>query len=281
MDNAIQTLPLGDGIVSIINIGDIEAPLTTWMDPPAGGWPPEIAAAATRRQRFAQNCIYARIGAVSLVVDAGVFDYAPDSPMLMPGYAPPADLLSALFSLGMRPEDVTHIVITHAHHDHFNGLTVSRNGTLVPAFPKAHCYLGQADFERPEMRKALEDPTSLESRTFGVLKKAGLLELSSGTQLLGEGVQIIAAPGETPGHQIVRIESGGQSLYCVGDLIHAPLEIERPQYMVRWAEPQATEASRRALSERAAAENALVVATHIHGAARLRQTDGGFAWLPR
>jgi glyoxylase-like metal-dependent hydrolase (beta-lactamase superfamily II) len=281
MDNAIQTIPLGDEKVSIINIGDIETPMTTWMDPPAEGWPPEIAAVAGRRQRFAQNCIYARIGAVSLVVDPGVFDYAPDSPMLMPGYSPPPDLLSALFSLGVRPVDVTHIVITHAHHDHFNGLTVSRNGTLAPAFPMAHCYLGKADYERPEIQKALEDPASLESRTFGVLKKAGLLELSSGTQLLGDGVQIIAAPGETPGHQMVRIESGGQSLYCVGDLIHAPLEIEQPQYMVRWAEPQATVASRRALSERAAAENALVVATHIHGAARLRRTDEGFSWLPR
>jgi glyoxylase-like metal-dependent hydrolase (beta-lactamase superfamily II) len=275
MSDSIKTLPIGKVAVSIINVGDIVAPLTTWMDPPAGGWPPDIAPVVTERQRFAHNCIYARVGSLSLLVDSPRFDYAPDSPELPPHYTPPPDLFAALASLGVAPEAITHIVITHVHWDHINGLSVSRAGAYVPAFPNARVYLGRGDFERPETQKALSDLASLESHTLGMLQKAGLLELSEGTGNLAEGVQIIAAPGETPGHQMARITSEGHSLYCVGDLLHGALEIEQPQYAVRWAEPRSTLASRHALTDRAVAEDALIVATHVHGAARLRRDDAG------
>jgi glyoxylase-like metal-dependent hydrolase (beta-lactamase superfamily II) len=280
MADSVLTLSLGAATVSIINIGDIEAPLTTWMDPPPGGWPAAVAAVVTRPLRFPVNCILARLPGLTLLVDAGVYDFAPDSALAIPNYRPPAPLLTALAGLGVRPADVNQLVITHAHHDHFNGLTVSKAGTFVPAFPHARCLLGRADWERPETRNALNDPESLESRTLGALQQAGLLEFAVGEQDLGGGARIIAAPGETPGHQIVRLQSAGHTLYCVGDLFHHALEAEQPEYMVRWAEPRATLASRRALIDRAVAEDALVVATHIPGAGRLRRTAIGIRWLP-
>ena len=43
------------------------------------------------------------------------------------------------------------------------------------------------------VRAALQDPASLESRTFGVLRAAGLLDLTEGLLPLAEGVEIIAA----------------------------------------------------------------------------------------
>ena len=101
---------------------------------------------------------------------------------------------------------------------------------------------------------------------------------TQGVHELGGGAQILAAPGETPGHQIVRIHSQGQTLYCVGDLYHHSLEAEQPELMMRWASRESMLASRRALVERALAENALIVATHIPGIGRLRRSGDGIAW---
>ena len=279
MSDSIRSFRLGTARVSIITVGDVEAPLTTWMDPPAGGWPPDIAPLVTQRQRVSQNCVFVQLGAVSVLVDASRFVPGAEPAISIPNYVSPPDLIAALASLGVQPEQVTDIVLTHVHRDHIDGLTMTREGAEVPAFPKARCHLGQADWDRPETQKALADRASLESRTLGLLQQAGLLELTSGRKLLGAGVEIIPAPGETPGHQLLRIASGGEILYCAGDLIHAPFEVEKIEFAVPWAEPRSMLASRQSLFERAAAEDAIVVATHIPAPGRLRRENGGFMWI--
>jgi glyoxylase-like metal-dependent hydrolase (beta-lactamase superfamily II) len=150
---------------------------------------------------------------------------------------------------------------------------------MEPAFPNARHYLGRADWEHPDTQAALADAGSLESRTLGVLRERGLLDLVEEDRDLGGGVRIIAAPGESPGHQIVRVESQGQVLYCLGDLYHHPVEVERPDWMATWADREATPASRRALTQAALAENALLLAAHISGVGRLQRTAAGVWWV--
>src|SRR2546427_8867771 len=41
--------------------------------------------------------------------------------------------------------------------------------------------------------------------------------LVEGNRTLTPAVQLIAAPGESAGHQLVRVQSEGQTLYCLGD----------------------------------------------------------------
>ena len=95
---------------------------------------------------------------------------------------------------------------------------------------------------------------------------------------MAEGAAVLPAPGETPGHPIVRVRSNGQTLYCVGDLFHLVVEAERPALMVHWSGRAATLASRKALSKAALAEDAMIVATHISGVGRLRRTGAGVSW---
>lgn len=104
------------------------------------------------------------------------------------------------------------------------------------------------------------------------------MALVDGNRDLGHGVQIIAAPGETPGHQIVRIHSEGETFYCLGDLYHHPVEFLHPERMVSWTESESEFASRKALKKPALTENAFVVATHIPGIGRLKRKDSDVIW---
>ena len=92
-------------------------------------------------------------------------------------------------------------------------------------------------------------------------------------------VKLIAAPGESPGHQIVRISSEGQILYCLGDLYHSPLEVEQPSWMAEWDDASTNLASRVALAKAALAENALLIATHISSIGRLEPIATGARWV--
>jgi glyoxylase-like metal-dependent hydrolase (beta-lactamase superfamily II) len=195
-----------------------------------------------------------------------------------PNYSPPPGLIAQLLERDISPQDITHVIITHLHFDHYSGVTTERDGQYVPAFPNARYFTGRADWEDHETQEALKDPASLESRTIGVLHSAGLLELVEGDYDLLAAIRILAAPGESPGHQIVRVHSEGQALYCLGDLYHDLVEIEHPTWMARWADGEATLASRRKLVDIALAEDALLVPAHM-SPGRLQRTADGVRWV--
>lgn len=271
---------LGAATVTLVNLGDLQTSLAGWFGAPRG------SAAARYARDFAAPvhlpivCAHIAIGSRSLLVDAGLYDDIPHSEYAMPGtYQPPPPLVEQLARIDVRPEEITDVAITHRHFDHLSATTYrDGSGEYVPRFPRAHHYLGRADFDDPEVQSALLEPASLAGHTIGVLQRHRLLSLVDGEFALDGAISIIPAPGETPGHQIVRLRSEGQTLYLLGDLIHHPIEIEQPDVMVDWAQREATIASRRALAAAATAEGALLTATHIREVGRLRATPDGVAW---
>ena len=107
----------------------------------------------------------------------------------------------------------------------------------------------------------------------------GKLVLVDGDRALSASVGIVRAPGESPGHQVVRVASGDGVLYCVGDLFHAPVEVEHPEWMATWAEPATMLASRQKLIAAAMGEQALIIAAHIAGVGRMEATANGACWV--
>ncbi|HKV83760.1 MAG TPA: MBL fold metallo-hydrolase, partial [Ktedonobacterales bacterium] len=259
------TLQVGAARVTILNAGDLVLRLADEMAVPEAIWRPKYAAVFDQRRLFPSQSVYIAHPAGGALVD--INDYpatvAPDSPYLPPDYTPPPGVLSQLATLGVRPDDIQHVVITHAHWDHFAGTTRRAVDEYAPSFPHARHYLGAADWENAETQAALREPDSLEARTLGTLHARGLLELVNGGRVIADGVEIRHAPGESPGHQVARVHSEGQTLYVLGDLFHDPIEVEHPEWMVTWADPETMLATRRAIMTDALAENALLVAAHI------------------
>jgi hypothetical protein len=61
----------------------------------------------------------------------------------------------------------------------------------------------------------------------------------------------------------VKVHSGGQTLYCLGDLFHHVVEVEDIKLMSRWCDALANIKSRRALIRSALGEDAVLVAAHM------------------
>ena len=280
MTDYIRTFSLGPATVSVINLGDLRFSLAKALNVPEDQWRPRYASAFEQPLLFPSQSIHITLPGASVLVDANNYarSVTPDSPFLPRNYQPPPDLITQLLARNIHPEDITHLVITHFHFDHYAGITTERNGHYVPSFPNARCYLGRADWENPETQRTLQDPNSDDSRTLGVLHHLGLLELVEGNRDLLPEVRIIAAPGETAGHQIVRVHLDGQTLYCLGDLYHHAVEVEQPTWMVQWANADANLASRQALVEAALAEDALLIPAHMPVGC-LERTASGVRWV--
>jgi glyoxylase-like metal-dependent hydrolase (beta-lactamase superfamily II) len=275
-----RTLRVGAARVVTLNAGDLRFHLAEEMAVPEDVWRPRYAELFERVGACPSLSVYVELGETRLLVDAD--DYracvTPGSEYALTDYTPPPDIPTQLAAIGVRPDMITHVVITHAHWDHFAGLTSPTADGVAPTFPRARYYLGGADWRDGEMQAALSDPTSLESRTIGALHAGGALHLVEGRETLADGIEILPAPGETPGHQIVRAQSQGETLYIVGDLLHTSIEVEHPDWMVTWADPASMLETRRWFLRDALAERALVIAAHFAAPGRIESAGDGMRW---
>ncbi len=210
------------------------------------------------------NVVIVQLGDATIVIDPGLDD--PDSdwqrarPHVWPDFlvTRTAGLAAALDQLGIAPETVTDVIITHPHGDHYAGITFDRDGELNARFPRARHYMGRADWEgNPHRGEPESDTVRLE-----LAEQLGLLNLVDEEQEIRPGVTIYSAPGESPGHVIVRVESDGEVLYVVGDLFHHAAEVEHGDWSPPHADRQPLMASRDRWYDQIARERALVVTAH-------------------
>ena len=134
---------------------------------------------------------------------------------------PRGDLRELMKAVGVAPDDVDVVCHTHLHHDHtsWNVLPDPATGKLVPTFPKAKHLIQRAEFlywgSTAELRERVAYDTNVQP-----IQEAGMVELVNGLHEVCEGVTLELAPGHTPGHQVVRLCSGGERAYFIGDAMH-------------------------------------------------------------
>src|SRR5262245_31957081 len=120
---AMTTRRVGRARVSLLNAGDMRTTLSAELAVPEAEWRPAYADLFEQPQLFPSLSVLVDYRDVRLLVDAN--DYRAtvpaDSAYAIAGYTPPPPLPAQLASLGVGLEDITHVVITHAHWDHFAG----------------------------------------------------------------------------------------------------------------------------------------------------------------
>lgn len=135
-------------------------------------------------------------------------------------FFPPLEALSAV---GIAPEHVADIVITHFHYDHIGNL---------PAFPNARLWVQARELEYwrdgpgsdPSAREFVEQGELDELQT---AVDAGRVILIDGDAEPMPGVQLHRVGGHTPGQQIVRIEAEERPVVIASDACHFDEEIVR------------------------------------------------------
>ncbi|MEO7018615.1 MAG: MBL fold metallo-hydrolase [Ktedonobacteraceae bacterium] len=277
----LQTLQLGEACVTILTLALLRWDLEQQMPIPRQERPARYAHLFEQPSQVPVRCVHISLPGVSLLVDACTSTAFLGTEYEQPGAPVYPDLLDQLASAGVSAEEITHVVITHHHFDHIIGLTRKQGEVFVPCFPRARHYLGHADWEVASVQEALGRPDSVVHSTLAVLQHQGLLELVDGDHDLGHGLRILHTPGETPGHQILRLEADGHTLYCLGDLYHHLVEIEQPTWMAPWDDSATMLPSRQRLTQAALAENALLVAAHIPTVGGLGVTADGVCWEAR
>ena len=175
--------------------------------------------------------------------------------------------LSDLANLDVRPEDIDFVLCTHLHADHIGWNTRLVDGRWVPTFPNAKYIIGRREYDFWEQRYR-NDPTGPRHISFvdSVLpvveaKKAVFVD---GDHQIEDGVWLEPAPGHTPGNMVVNLRSGQDAAVLLGDTIHHPIQLKRPDWSTVACEDKALSAkTRRDLIERYADTDTLMAPAHF------------------
>jgi len=234
----VTSRTVGAATITAISDGSGRSAILGSLAVPREEWRREVDADDWDEIILGYNVAHVRLGAASILIDLG-FDYpGPASPWRAPRYQRTPGVVAGLAAIGVRPEGITHVLITHAHGDHVAGGAIERAGRWVPRYPNAIYFLGSADWEgNPERDR----PDSLLARHLGPAADAGRLELVDAERAIAPGVAMVAAPGESPGHCLVRVTSDGVTFYFLGDLFHHPCEVAHRD----WASSGRDQAARR------------------------------------
>lgn len=171
----------------------------------------------------------------------------------------------AIFEL--TAEDITHVVLSHLHYDHAAGCSYTDAASKTRAtFPNATYFV-----HREEWEFALEQLES-KHRYFGAdyelddfyrLVADGRLEFLTGdSNEILEGIRLLKTGGHTPGHQVVQLESEGETAYYLADLL--PTAFHLNHYAMNGADVESVEAKKQKvrLLKKVCDENALLLLYH-------------------
>ncbi len=276
MGLSVHRMKLGSFEVTTVLDGFIELPTAVLQgDADVIKRAMEAGGLAAAPIRTAVNCFLVNTGAKLVMVDCG------GAKMLGPtaGRMP-----QALAQLGISPDQVDEVYVTHMHGDHLHGAVTPEGGKV---FPNAVVRIAKEDvayWGSPAVEAAA--PENQKGR-FAAAKRAmaaygdRLQPFELGSELT-PGIRSVPAVGHTPGHSCYLVTSGAAKLLLLGDTMHVgPVQFARPEITVMFDFRQDDARKRRQeLFEMAVKEDMLIGAVHLPFPAigRLRKRDAGYAY---
>jgi glyoxylase-like metal-dependent hydrolase (beta-lactamase superfamily II) len=163
---------------------------------------------------------------------------------------------------GLTPSDIHMVINTHLHFDHAGGNTTrDGNGYIRPAFPKARYVVQRGEFD-DAARANERTRASYRRDNFTPIAHVNQWEFLQGDTELLPGITAVVTAGHTRCHQSVKIESGGQVAFFLGDLIPTVSHLPLPYIMGYDLFPIQTLETKRWVLDRAFEEQWLLLFEH-------------------
>jgi glyoxylase-like metal-dependent hydrolase (beta-lactamase superfamily II) len=134
-------------------------------------------------------------------------------------------LPTALTAVGVRPEDVTDVVLSHLHFDHIGWVSAAG----APFFPNATIRVAAADLDHFLAGSREDQTTALVYQALTAPERLApvldRIETWDADSTLFPGFDVRLAAGHTPGSSVVVLSDGDERAMLLGDMIHCPLEL--------------------------------------------------------
>lgn len=190
--------------------------------------------------------------------------------------------MANLAAHGVRPLDVTDVVLTHLHFDHLGWATDGERRLFDEATYRCHeadwqFFMGTNPFDDSQAVSLMGGRTSSEllPPIFDRLETWN----EDGTIL--PGIDVRSAPGHTPGSTVIVVSSGMERAMLLGDVVHCPAELLSDDWeMIGDVDRKLAQRSRESLARELEGSDVPAAATHFPGLTfgRLLSAQGRRQW---
>ena len=186
-------------------------------------WETWIAPDDKNRIPLACRCLVVRDGNKTILFETGIGAFF--DPTLRERYGvvePHHVLLESLAAIGVQPDDVDVVVLSHLHFDHAGGVLTEWEQGATPqlVFPRAIYVVGAEAWQRAVAPHARDKASFIPGLT-NLLANTGRLELAASEHAaaLGAGFRFHRSSGHTPGLLLTEIDMPGGPVLFAADLI--------------------------------------------------------------
>jgi glyoxylase-like metal-dependent hydrolase (beta-lactamase superfamily II) len=217
-------------------------------------------------------------GNSKVLIDTGFADNGPPTT---------GRLRANLAAAGYRPEDIDHVILSHYHGDHINGLR-AKDGSLVYPRARVHVPAPEHAFWMDDARMNAAPPAMQGAfqgvrRALNGLPAGQLVQFQPGAEV-APGITSSAAFGHTPGMSVFTVKSEGQSFMYLADVTNVPSLFARsPEWSVTFdMDPDMARQTRRRIFDQIVKDKMLAGGFHFPFPAigTLETAGNGYAFKP-
>jgi glyoxylase-like metal-dependent hydrolase (beta-lactamase superfamily II) len=149
----------------------------------------------------------------TVVVDTGVTPALAQEREL-DGYVSPTEVLARI---DVKAEEVRHVVVTHMHFDHANGVSLFPQATFYVQEEEYRFWSGDSIAARPPFASVSDNASTA---YLSSLEGTGRLNLLKGDHEILPGIQCLLAPGHTVALQAVAVNTARGTAILGSDCAH-------------------------------------------------------------
>lgn len=132
------------------------------------------------------------------------------------GIVDESSVLEDLKVLGVSPEDIHVILMTHLHNDHAAGLTRWQGESLVSTFPNAVIYTSQIEWDEMRYPNIRSRNTYWKENWEAV---QGQVQTFEDRLEVLPGIDMIHTGGHSNGHAVIKLTQNDETILHMGDLM--------------------------------------------------------------
>jgi glyoxylase-like metal-dependent hydrolase (beta-lactamase superfamily II) len=193
-------------------------------------WQKQVPADDNNLCTWSMRCMLVVEGDRKILIDTGMGDK--QSEKFFSYYYPSGDetLLGSLKKIGLDPDDITDVILTHLHFDHCGAAVKKEGEQLLPTFPKATYWSNRSHWKWATEPNPREKASFLKENILP-LKEAGCLQFieekkGERTKFI-DNIEILFSYGHTEAMMCPIIAYENKKIVFVADLIpsaaHIPL----------------------------------------------------------